>query len=90
MIQSTLFDDIKWAQVGDIEVERIKVNIRKEKVLGFVEDEQGVIRLQNRLHVPQRMQLIERIMSDAKYSIHTGGTKMYIDLRQAFWCSNMK
>ena len=27
---------------------------------------------------------------NTKYSVHLGGTKMYKDLRQNFWCNNMK
>ena len=38
-------------------IKEIKVNISKGKALGFVEDEQGIIRFQNRICVPQRMEL---------------------------------
>jgi len=39
------------------------------------------------------MELKERIMAEApntKYFIHTGGTKMYRNLRWTFWWNNMK
>ena len=77
----------------DGDIDRIKVNISKGKALGFVEEEHEVIRFRNRICVPQRMELNERIMSvvyNTKYSIHLGGTKVYIDLRQTFWWSSMK
>jgi len=65
----------------------------KGKVLGFIEDEQGIIRFQNRICVPQRMKLKERIMFEAhntKYSNHQGGMKMDRYLRQTFWWKHEK
>jgi len=56
-VQHTLLDEIKQTQVGDAKIEGIKVNMSKGKVLGFMEDEQGIIRFQNRICVPQRMEL---------------------------------
>jgi len=41
-IQATVFDEIKQAQKGGAEVERIKVNTCKGKLLGFNEDEHGL------------------------------------------------
>ena len=79
--------------MGDPEMERIKKNIRKGKALGFHEDDQGIIRFQGRVCVPQKLGLSVKILSGAHnttYSIHPGGTKMYRDLRQNFWWSNMK
>jgi len=68
-------------------VKRIREGTSKGKALGFVEDEHGVIRFHNRICVPQKEELKERIMAKAhntKYSVHLGGTKMYRDLRQTF------
>jgi len=78
--------------VGDEEKERIQVAISKGKALGFVEDEQGVIRFQNQICVPQKMELKERTFEayNTKYSIHTEGTKIYRDLTQTFWWNNIK
>ena len=38
-VQPTLLDEIKGAQMGDSEMERIKENIRKGKAPGFYEDD---------------------------------------------------
>jgi len=54
VVQLTLLDEIKQAQTGGEEFEKIKVNIRKGKALCFVEDKQGVIRFQNQICMPQR------------------------------------
>ena len=60
MVQPIFFDEIKHEQVGDEEIERIKANISKGKVLHFVGDKLGVIRFQNRICRPQRMGLKEK------------------------------
>ena len=83
-VQHTLLDGIKQEQVGDAKIERIKVTMSKGKVLGLMENEQGIIRFQNRICVAQKRELEKRIMSkshDTKYSIHPGGMKMCRDLR---------
>jgi len=80
IVQSTLLDEIKQAQIKDEEVKRIRESINKGKALGFVEDEQGVIRFQNRIFAQQERELKERIMVEAhnaRYYICPGGTKMY-------------
>jgi len=60
------------------------VNMSKGKALGFIEDEQGIIRFQNRICVPQRMEQRERINKayNVKYSIDLGGRGR--SLRQTF------
>ena len=79
--------------MGDSEMDRIKENIRKGKAPGFYEDDQGIVRFQGRVCIPQKSGLSAKILSEAHnttYPIHPGGTKMYRDLRQNFWWSNMK
>ena len=51
------------------------------------------MRFQNRLCVPKNEEVRKQILEEAyntRYSVHPGGTKMYRDLRQYFWWSNMK
>ncbi|XP_070003095.1 uncharacterized protein [Nicotiana sylvestris] len=53
----------------------------------------GVLRLQGHLCVPNVGVLRERILDEAhssRYSIHPGATKMYRDLRQHYWWRRMK
>ncbi|XP_070021867.1 uncharacterized protein [Nicotiana sylvestris] len=55
--------------------------------------EDGVLRLQGRLCVPNVDGLKERILEEAhssRYSVHPGATKMYRDLRQYYWWRMMK
>ena len=51
------------------------------------------MRFQNRLCVPNKEEFKRKILEEAQntqYSVHSGGTKMYRDLRQFFWWDNMK
>ncbi|XP_070022148.1 uncharacterized protein [Nicotiana sylvestris] len=55
--------------------------------------EDGVLRLQGRLCVPNVVGLRERILEEAHslwYSIHPGALKMYRDLRQHYWWRRIK
>jgi hypothetical protein len=59
----------------------------------FSIDEQGVVKYKNRLVVPGNEELRRKILDEAhqsKLSIHPGSNKMYHDLRQLYWWSNMK
>ena len=56
-------------------------------------DEDGVIRHGKRLWVPEEQGLRKEVIREAHsstYSIHQGRTKMYQDLKQHFWWTNMK
>jgi len=84
IVQPTLLDEIKSAQMDDPEIERIKVNMRTGEAPGSYEDDQGVIRFQGRVCVAQKSGFSTKILSEAHsttYSIHPRGTNMYRDLR---------
>jgi hypothetical protein len=63
------------------------------KVACFYEDAEGVLWFKDRLVVPKKAMLKKKILDEAhtsRYSIHTGSTKTYHDLRQQFWWARMK
>jgi hypothetical protein len=63
------------------------------KVACFHEDAEGTLWFKERLVVPRREALKEKILDEAhtlRYSIHPGSSKMYHDLRQQFWWTRMK
>jgi hypothetical protein len=63
------------------------------KVTCFHEDEEGTLWFKERLVVPKRKALKQKILDEAhtsRYSIHLGSTKMYHHLRQQFWWTRMK
>ena len=56
-------------------------------------DEEGVLRIKERVCVPRVDDLVHTILAEAhssSYSIHPGATKMYRDLKQHFLWSRMK
>jgi len=75
-IQPTLLNEIKSAQVGDPEMERIKVNISKGKASGFYEDDQGVIRFQGRVCTSKPTHEVCQVIS---FRIET------LDSKHVFW-----
>ena len=71
----------------------LKANVQKQRVLASEHWGDGVLRYQGRFYVPMLDGLQERIIEEAHssiYSIHPGSTKMYPDLRKAYWWKNMK
>ena len=78
-VQPSILEEIKASQKEDARLERIRCNVAQEKSPGFVVHEDGTLRFQNRLCVP-----------NTRYSVNPGGTKMYRDLKQFFWWENMK
>ena len=53
----------------------------------------GVLRLQDRIYVPNVPELRKMILEEGRrsnLSIHPGATKMYQDLKMMFWWPNMK
>jgi len=79
-VQPSLLEEIKSHQEKDVKLQRIKQNLEKRKSRGFVMDEEGTLRFQNRLCGPDVTELKEKILTGAhntRYSIHPGGTKMY-------------
>ena len=59
----------------------------------FREDEEGTLWFGKRVCVPKDAEIRKLIFQeahDSPYSIHPGNTKMYMDLKERFWWSNMK
>ena len=86
-------DKIREAEKSDKEMEVIKANMSEGKAKGFYEDEQGTIWFEKRICVPQDPELRKMILQeahDSPYSIHPGNTKMYMDVKERFWWTNLK
>ena len=76
------------------------VGIIKQKLLEgerkykcFYLDHKGVLWFESRLVVPKNQELRKQILDEShlfKFSIHPGSTKMYQDLWQNFWWTQMK
>jgi hypothetical protein len=94
-IESPLHERIARSQLIDEEVQKIKQKLdeRDPKFDCFRRDDKGVVWFGQRLVIPQDQDLKKEILDEAhlsKFTIHLGSTKMYRDLRENFWWSNMK
>jgi hypothetical protein len=92
-VGSSLLQEIRRGQLEDEKVQEIKRNIKKEKLPGFSEDNEGVLWYKERIWVPNIKKLKDKILREAHesaYSIHPGGNKMYHDLKATYWWYGMK
>jgi hypothetical protein len=92
-VGSSLLQEIRRGQVEDEKIQEIKRNIKKEKSLGFSEDEEGLLWYKGRICVPNVKELKYKILQEAHefaYSIHLGGNKMFHDLKATYWWYGMK
>jgi hypothetical protein len=90
-----LYDRIVTAQRDDADIQTIwqKLAEGDPKYTCFQKDHQDVVWFGKRLVVPVDPEIKKIILDEAhrsKFSIHPGSTKMYEDLKQNFWWSNMK
>jgi hypothetical protein len=83
----TLFQEIQRGPLEDEKVQKIKRNIKEEKLPSFSEDEEGVLWHKGRICVPNIKELKDKILRQAHesaYSIHPRGNKMYHDLKATY------
>jgi len=75
------------------QLERIKEEILVEKALGFIIHEEGIIRFHNWVCLPAAEALKKKILDkdhNTQHSIHPRGNKLYKDIKQTLWWSDMK
>jgi hypothetical protein len=94
-IESPLHERIAMAQLNDEEVQKIKQKLEERdlKFYCFRRDDKGIIWFGRRVVIPQDRDQRKEILDEghlSKFTIHPGSTKMYRDLRENFWWSNMK
>ena len=91
----TLRDQIVDAQKNNTGMEKIRQRLMENdpRAACFHQDSEGVLWFDNRLVIPNDLELRKRIFDEAhlsRYSIHPGSNKMYQDLKQRFWWTRMK
>ncbi|XP_070005494.1 uncharacterized protein [Nicotiana sylvestris] len=93
-VESSLMAEVKEKQFVDSLLAQLKGGILKHKTTAFCFGmNDGTLRYQDRLCVPDIDGLRERIMAEAhtsRYSVHPGSTKVYHDLKEIYWSNNMK
>jgi hypothetical protein len=87
-LESVLLQRIIDAQRSDEGMKHIHEKIEASKANCFRKDDQGFVWFNNRIVVPKKQILDEAHLS--RYSIHSGSTKMYHDLKQHYWWTKMK
>ncbi|XP_070057052.1 uncharacterized protein [Nicotiana tomentosiformis] len=92
--ESSLVVEVKEKQFNNSLLVQLKEGIQKHNTMAFtlgVDD--GTLRYQGRLCVPNMDDLRERIMIEAhtsRYSVHPGSTNIYHDLREVYLWNDMK
>jgi hypothetical protein len=94
-IKSVLWDKLVMSQARDEGIKTIKQRLSQNdpKYVCFRPDTNGTIWLGQHLVVPEDPTLRKEIFDGAhlsEFSIHPGSSKMYQDLKENFWWSNMK
>ncbi|WVZ84393.1 hypothetical protein U9M48_031431 [Paspalum notatum var. saurae] len=87
LIEPTLEQEIRNHRKTDEKIREIRERIKLGKAPHFCEDERGTVWYKNRICVPDVDGIKKLILGEAHdtaYSIHTGSTKMYHDLKERF------
>jgi len=85
--QLTLLEKIKEAQSGDPKIQEFRNQVKARLRTDMQIHGDGTLRLGDRICVSKgdvRREVLSEAHNSA-YSIHSGGTKMYQDLKQRFW-----
>lgn len=93
LAQSSLVAHVKAKQDEDPYLVKLKEGVRNKEITAFTLGSDRVLKLNDRLCVPDVDGLRKAIMEEAhssRYSIHPGATKMYLDLKELYWWKGMK
>ncbi|XP_076937258.1 uncharacterized protein LOC143604756 [Bidens hawaiensis] len=88
-----LIEEVKKAQKKAIEENQISEEKRNGTIDSLVKGDDDILRLGNRIWVPNVDELREKIMSEAhhsKHMMHPGSDKMYQNLKLDYWWNGMK
>jgi len=91
--KSSLVERIKTTQYEDEQLCKYRDEVTTGKSERMMVDGAGMLRLGNRLCVPNIGGLRRVILEEAhnsRYTMHPGSTKMYHDLKQLYWWEGMK
>jgi len=83
-MQPSIIEDIKASQVDDGKLEKLSQNVAQGR---SPIHEDGTLRFQNKLCVPNKEELKKNTIEEAhdtRHLVPPGGIKMYKDLRQFF------
>ncbi|XP_070014114.1 uncharacterized protein [Nicotiana sylvestris] len=93
LVQYSLIAHVKAKQDEDPYLVKLKEGVRNKEITALTLGSDRVLKLNDRLCVPDVNDLRKAIMKEAhssRYSIHPGATKMYLDLKELYWWKGMK
>ena len=91
--ESSLVVEVNFKQLFDQPMMELRELVLAKLDESFSLGRDGVLRYQRRLCVPNVDGLRNRILEEdhgSRYSINSGSTKMYHDLREVFWWEGLK
>ena len=91
--QPRLIEEIQVAQAIDPQLKWIREEILVGNAPGFVIHEDGTMRFHYQVCVPAIDALKKKILDEGHstpHSVHPKRNKLYTDLKQTFWWSNIK
>ena len=92
-LRPVLVDTIREAHQFDLQIEKLKKEVKTGVKTDFIIDSDDVLFFGSRLCVPNDAGLKREILEEAHssaYAMHPGSTKMYRDLREHYWWPGMK
>ena len=92
-VQPIIVERIKVAQGQDSNLVEIRNKMIQGRKTEFNICGDGTLRFEDRLCVPDDEELKKALMIEAHctpYSIHPGSTKMFRDLRDLYWWTNIR
>ena len=92
-VQPDLVGRIKTLQKNDMQLVQLMEEVKRGSKPDFVLSDDGILRYETRLCVPNDGDLRRELLEKAhcsKFVIHPGGTKIYRDLKQNYWWLGMK
>ncbi|XP_020080576.1 uncharacterized protein LOC109704224 [Ananas comosus] len=89
VVRPTLLEQIKEWQVANPYLQKVRNDVSDGRAGDFGVGVDGALRFRNRACVPKDNGIRKMVLQEAHhspYSIHSGGTKMYKDLKLHYWC----
>ena len=93
MLKPTIYEGIQGAQELDLELYRIREEVKKGSNSEFSLTSDRVLNHKGRLSILNDNDLRTQLLTEAHttpYSCHPGPMKMYKDMKECFWWSGMK
>ena len=92
-ISSDFLNSVRERQLLDISLNKVREQLGLEEATDFVLGNDGILRFRGRVCVPIDVEVKRLILEEghkSRLSLHPGMTKMYQDLKEAFWWQGIK